>query len=79
MQVERLKSHYFSIFSDDRRPHETSKRKVASSCDEPLAHRPKYRRVSIETWKKACEDANDGYCDSLPTLEEAARLFGFRN
>lgn len=77
--MERLKSHYFSMFSEELRPKAKGKRKASHTRDEPLAHRPKYRRVSIETWKKACEDAHDGYCDSLPTLEEAARLFGFRD
>ncbi|GKY98834.1 hypothetical protein MPSEU_000839400 [Mayamaea pseudoterrestris] len=39
--------------------------------------RPKYRRVSIDMWKEACKLARDGYDSSLPSLEEAANLFGF--
>lgn len=41
--------------------------------------RKKYRRVSMETWRDACQAASDVYCESLPTLEEAAKLFGFTN
>lgn len=41
--------------------------------------RKKYRRVSLETWRDACQAASDVYCESLPTLEEAAKLFGFTN
>lgn len=53
-----------------------SKRKAAGVADIG-APRPKYRRKSLEVWKRACEEANHGYCTTLPTLDEAARLFGF--
>jgi len=41
--------------------------------------RKKFRRVSLETWRSSCEEASDVYCASLPTLEEAAALFGYSN
>ena len=45
-----------------------------------LSHRSKYRRRSIDVWKEACQTANHVYNDDeLPSLEEAARLFGYTN
>lgn len=41
--------------------------------------RKKFRRVSMETWRDACQSASDVYCESLPTFEEAVKLFGFTN
>lgn len=45
----------------------------------PTTPRKKFRRVSLETWRDACQGASDVYCDSLPTLEEAVKLFGYSN
>lgn len=45
----------------------------------PSTPRNKFRRVSLETWRDACLEASDVYCDSLPTMEEAAKLFGYMN
>ena len=39
--------------------------------------RKKFRRVSMELWRDACQEASDIYDVNLPTLEEAARLFGY--
>jgi hypothetical protein len=39
--------------------------------------RKKFPRVSLEVWKAACQNSADVYCASLPTLEEAAQLFGY--
>jgi hypothetical protein len=39
--------------------------------------RPKYRRVSCDLWREACQSSSNGYDSSLPTLEEAALLFGY--
>jgi hypothetical protein len=39
--------------------------------------RTKYRRVSCDLWRKACQSSSNGYDNSLPTLEEAALLFGY--
>jgi hypothetical protein len=41
------------------------------------APRTKYRRVSINIWKDACKDAHHVYDTTLPSLEEAAQLFGY--
>jgi hypothetical protein len=43
----------------------------------PQTPRKKFRRVSFEVWKAACQNSPDVYCASLPTLEEAAQLFGY--
>lgn len=46
---------------------------------EEMSHTPrkKFRRVSLEVWKTACQNSANVYCDSLPTLEEAVQLFGY--
>ena len=41
------------------------------------APRRKYRRQSVELWKAACQTASHVYDQNLPSLEEAAQLFGY--
>jgi len=36
-----------------------------------------YADMSANAWKNACKRAKHGYCDSLPSLEEAAQMFGY--
>jgi hypothetical protein len=43
----------------------------------PTMPRPKYRRMSVELWKEACQMANHVYDQELPSLEEATQLFGY--
>jgi len=45
--------------------------------DEPMNSRPKYRRMSVDLWKEACQTANHVYDQELPSLEEATQLFGY--
>jgi len=52
------------------------KRKV-SEDPETEAKRIKFDGQSPTMWRSACSEAKYGYCDSLPTMEEAALLFGF--
>ncbi|KAL7574233.1 hypothetical protein ACA910_012489 [Epithemia clementina (nom. ined.)] len=74
-EADRLEDYHFNILKEnDVSP---SKRKATCTAQEAIAPRPKYRRKSIEVWKRACADASHGYCATLPTLDEAARLFGF--
>lgn len=49
--------------------------------EEPVHSTPrkKFRRTSLDTWRGACQEATDVYCASLPTLEEATKLFGYAN
>jgi hypothetical protein len=52
------------------------KRKVTAVI--PETPRPHFRRFSVELWKEACVRAQDPHDDEqLPSLEEAATLFGF--
>ena len=57
----------------------SKKRLFISRFEQPMQATPrkKFRSSSIETWRDACQEASDVYCESLPTLEEAARLFGY--
>jgi len=70
--------HYLNVFLSKPL---MSKRKLFSSDEDSLeTPRPKFRRVSLEMWKEACLSAEHNYYhSSLPSLEEAATLFGFAN
>lgn len=53
-------------------------RSYLADTEDVVTPRPKFRRVSVELWKEACQSPqNDYYDSSLPSLEEAATLFGF--
>ncbi len=39
--------------------------------------RKRFRTVSIDVWRKKCQNATHVYDEALPSLEEASRLFGF--
>ena len=52
-------------------------RKRSVSSIEESTPRKKYRRVSFDLWREACQAAPAAYHESLPSLEEAAELFGF--
>jgi CRP-like cAMP-binding protein len=55
------------------------KRALETAEVEVATPRPKYRRVSLDMWKEACRTAKNVYDDALPSLEEAAQLFGYSN
>mmetsp|Transcript_8176 Transcript_8176/g.10503 ORF Transcript_8176/g.10503 Transcript_8176/m.10503 type:complete len:403 (-) Transcript_8176:210-1418(-) len=49
-------------------------------CDSPRREEPTKRKrikLNADGWKKACMSASHGYCDSLPSLEEATEMFGY--
>ena len=84
-EVQRLKEQYLHEYLERTAALETTvvEQKKRSRSLDALEHdaldtpRLKYRRVSIELWKEVCQSARDGYDLSLPSLEEAASLFGF--
>lgn len=39
--------------------------------------RKRFRTISIDAWRRKCQDATHVNDDALPSLEEASRLFGF--
>jgi hypothetical protein len=41
--------------------------------------RKRFRRMSLDMWIDACKSASDNEDESLPSLEEATRLFGYCN
>jgi hypothetical protein len=53
---------------------QSNKRLSSSSA---VAPRKKYRRVSLDLWIDACRNAPHNSDESLPSLEEASRLFGY--
>jgi len=55
-----------------------SKRKFEEDDEQP-SPRPKYRRVSFDLWKEACQNTTNIYDNGLPSLEEATQLFGYSN
>ena len=55
---------------------ETKSRKRSLVAEQPTP-RPKFRRVSVQLWKDACQSAPCYDHEMLPTLEEATQLFGY--
>jgi len=55
------------------------RRRSEDNDDEEITTpRHKFRRVSMDLWKEACLQADNGFYDkTLPSLEEAAQLFGY--
>jgi hypothetical protein len=39
--------------------------------------RKKFRRISLNSWKDSCQNADHAHDESLPSLEEATQLFGY--
>ena len=82
-QVNRVKEQYLQEYLQRTAAQETAvvekkrSRSFETLEDDVDTPRLKYRRVSIELWKEVCQSARDGYDMSLPSLEEAASLFGF--
>jgi hypothetical protein len=88
-EIVRLKKQYLATYLAEKEAtvdvHSSSsslsspspkKRKVTAVI--PETPRPHFRRFSVELWKKACIQAQDPHDDEqLPSLEEAATLFGF--
>jgi len=74
-----LKKECLQQFVDERAAHALASRKRKVTEFEPVASfpRPKYRRRSLQLWREACQTADHGYDHQLPSLEEAATLFGF--
>lgn len=51
--------------------------KLAFECIENLPPRKRARTVTVDDWREMCRNASGAYDESLPGLEEAARMFGF--
>lgn len=90
VEISRIKKRYLALYlselintattSNDnaninKRLHVVTPEDVENNNFEP---RPKYRRHSVELWKAACQTANHVYDQELPSLEEAAQLFGYQ-
>jgi hypothetical protein len=75
-EIVRVKKHYLAMYlAEQGCATPIKKRKQIHVV--PTTPRLKFRRVSIELWKEACQTAGDVYDDELPSLEEAAKLFGY--
>lgn len=88
-EIVGMKKHYLSLFRAEAASTDyaaavvgtlptalTKKRKELVDVV-PVTPRPKYRRVSVELWKEACQTADHVYDHALPSLEEATQLFGY--
>jgi hypothetical protein len=53
------------------------KRRLDETDDYVCSPRSKYSRKNIILWRVACETSPRVYDDGLPSLDEAARLFGY--
>ena len=70
---ESSKKRVLVVDSDSELPVAVS---TSVDCSQGTA-RKRFRTVSIDVWRKKCQDAANVYDDALPSLEEASRLFGF--
>lgn len=73
-ELARLRQRHLDLYLSQPPSSKRLRRKEDDTMPTP---RPKFRRVSIELWKEACVTARDEYDHALPSLEEAATLFGF--
>mmetsp|Transcript_15062 Transcript_15062/g.22164 ORF Transcript_15062/g.22164 Transcript_15062/m.22164 type:complete len:384 (-) Transcript_15062:261-1412(-) len=86
-EVARIKKHYLKLFFEEKsvtplfqsdRIVSPQKRKRENSNQEIVTLRPKFARKNApSTWRGACIRAGHFRDASLPSLEEAARLFGY--
>jgi hypothetical protein len=55
-----------------------NKRRASIKYDAPPSTpRKKFRSASTDLWRNECQSTSNIYDTSLPTLEEAAHLFGY--
>lgn len=50
---------------------------VVATCTSHVPPGKRFRTVSLDLWRKKCQDATHVHDETLPSLEEATRLFGF--
>ena len=87
-EVVRIKKHFLRVYLSEMplasanfipvSPTKRKREEVENDDEFAVVQRPKntQRRVP-STWRDACEDAPHFRDDALPSLEEAARLFGY--
>jgi hypothetical protein len=89
-EIVRIKKHYLRCYLTERDSVESSHGKRARLVvddDEEEEYevmeetpRLKYRRVAVnpdDYWRQVCQKAVDPHDEALPSLEEAARMFGY--
>ncbi|KAI2507397.1 Homeodomain [Fragilaria crotonensis] len=87
-EIVRIKKHFLRVFLTETplapcrfvpvTPTKRKREKIEKSCDPADVDRSKcVRRKAPTTWRDACKDAPHFRDDALPSLEEAARLFGY--
>lgn len=75
-EVLRIKKHYLAVYvSNTRRPTVVKRKAEQTSVSSPP--RAKFHRVSIDLWKESCQNSSFYDHERLPSLEEAAQLFGY--
>uniref|UniRef100_A0A7S2HT33 Homeobox domain-containing protein n=1 Tax=Helicotheca tamesis TaxID=374047 RepID=A0A7S2HT33_9STRA len=57
--------------------HASKRPRVHCVPPSPQSQRPDYYGENTERWREACRNASHGYCESLPSLEEASHMFGY--
>lgn len=88
-EVVRIKKHYLKLFLEEKSvapsesdrnvsPQKRKREDSEDSSEDVLTLRPKFARKNApSTWRFACIRAGHFRDASLPSLEEAARLFGY--
>jgi hypothetical protein len=76
-EIVRTKKYYLKLYMSDVGGFMSTPKRRCANVSGVSAPRPKYRRVSVDLWKEACQMAKNGYDEALPSLEEATQLFGY--
>jgi hypothetical protein len=66
-----------AVVSNKRKKLENGMKQYREWRKESSDEHHEYADLSVNAWKNACKKAKHGYCDSLPSLEEAAQMFGY--
>jgi hypothetical protein len=88
-EVVRIKKHFLREYLKEisspssthfipASPQKRKREEIEESTEDVIVLRPKYaHKNEPATWRSACIDAAHHRCSSLPSLEEAAHLFGY--
>ena len=70
-EIVRVKKHFLKVYTEE------SASVLKRAAEEASYPSSKIRRVSVETWRAACQGASGTSDDSLPSFDDAMRLFGY--
>lgn len=78
-QINRLRKKILKLFHQEHCAVLPASPKRKITCDEATETTPrkKFQSASTDMWRNECQNTSNIYGANLPTLEEAAHLFGY--